>query len=232
MAVGVGVLAFAGVADLRWRRAPDVCWLIVAGIGLVLLAVDWIATPAFWTIYKATLATAGVVLVMAIVGYVTGLITGGADAKALAALSILAPLPLGPSWDLVLASPLPLAVTALTNGLLLALAVPVLLLVWNLVRGDVDGVRTFLGFRTDLDHIRLRVVWPLEFIDDEGHHVVTTTPRGVPRDAFDPDALAEAGRERVWVTPKIPFLVPLWLGFLVAILLGDPFVALLNAVLA
>lgn len=230
--VGVGVLAFAGVADLRWRRAPDACWLVVAGVGVVLLALDWALTPMFWTVHQAALVTAALVLVMAIVGYLTGLIAGGADAKALASLAVLAPVPLGAAWQLPLASPLPLVLTSLTNGLILALVVPVMLLAWNLLHADVDGARTLLGFKTHLESVDLRVAWPLEYVDEDGEHVVVATPRGVPRDAFDPATMAEHGHERVWVTPKVPFLVPLWLGFVIAVLLGDPFSAVLEIVLA
>lgn len=229
--VGLSVLAFAAVCDLRWRRAPDACWLLVAGVGLVLLGVDAVGEPAFWAQNQATLLTAGIVVVMAIVGYLTGLIAGGADAKALASLAILAPLPLSPVLSLPLASPLPLAVTALTNGLLIALLVPLLLLTWNLLHGDVSGARTFLGFRTQIDRVDLRVVWPLEYVTEDGEHVVRATPGGVPRDAFDPEVLAERGREEIWVTPKVPFLVPLWFGLVVAVLLGDPFAAFLRAFL-
>lgn len=230
--VGVGVLAFAGVADLRWRRAPDACWLIVACVGIVLLAADWASTPSFWAFHQAALITAALVFVMALVGYITGLIAGGADAKALASLAILAPLPLGAAWSLPLSPPLPLVLTSLTNGLILALSVPLVLLVWNIAHGDVDGARTLLGFKRPLEKVDLRVAWPLEFVDEEGEHVVAATPRGVPRDAFDPDAMAEHGHERVWVTPKVPFLVPLWLGFVLAVLVGDPFTTALEAILA
>ncbi len=222
LVVAITVLAFAAVCDLRWRRAPDACWLIVAGAGVLLLAAEWLATPAFFALYRPALLTALMVLGLAVVGYLTGLIAGGADAKALASLALLAPVPLAPSWQIPLASPFPLALTALTNALLLALVVPGVLLVVNLARGDIDGARTFLAFRTRLEGLRRRVVWPLEYVDEDGEHVVASSPRLLPRDAFDPDALARLGRERVWVTPKVPFLVPLWAGLIVAILLGDP----------
>lgn len=229
--VGVGVLAFAAACDLRWRRAPDACWLTVAGVGAVLLGIEWATTPAFWPIYQPALLAAGLVFALAIVGYATGLITGGADAKALASLAVLAPLPLDPAWSVPLVSPFPLVLTSLTNGLLVALAVPLVLLVANLSRGDVDGARTFLAFRTDVDRVDHRVVWPLEYLDDEGTRRAAVTPGGVPQDAFDPDAMAQAGHERVWVSPKVPFLVPLWIGLIVAVLVGDPFSALLTAIL-
>lgn len=228
--VGLTVLAFAGVCDLRWRRAPDASWLVVAAAGLGLLTIDAARTPDFFATHAPALWTSGLIVVMAIAGYLTGLITGGADAKALASLALLAPLPLT-GWSIPLASPLPLAVTALTNGLIVALSVPVLLFLWNVLTGDIDGWRTFLGYQTDLESLDVRAAWPLEYVDEQGEHQVVATPGGVPRDAFDPAQLAEIGRERVWVTPKVPFLVPLWLGLVIAVLLGDPFAALLETLL-
>lgn len=230
MVIAIGVVAFAAVCDLEWRRAPDACWILVAGAGAFLLAVEWVLTPSFWAVHRPALLTSLLVVGLAIGGYLTGLIAGGADAKALASLAVLAPLPLV-GGSLPLASPFPLVLTSLTNGLLIALIVPVVLVVWNLARGDVSGVRTFLGFRARLDRIRERVVWPLEYVDEEGAVVVESSPRGMPRDAFDPEALRAAGRERVWVTPKVPFLVPLWLGLVLAVLVGDPLAWLLDAVL-
>jgi preflagellin peptidase FlaK len=230
--VGVGVLAFAAVCDLRWRRAPDACWLVVAGIGAALLAVQWARTPAFWAEYQPAIVAAGLVLALAVVGYVTGLITGGADAKALASLAVLAPVPLDAAWTLPLPSAFPVVLTSLTNGLLVALLVPVALVLVNLARGDVDGARTLTAVRTSVEDVDLRVVWPLEHVDEDGQVQVATTPGGVPRDAFDPAELAEAGRERIWVSPKVPFLVPLWVGLVGAVLVGDPLAAGLEVLLA
>lgn len=229
--VGAGVLSFAAVADLRWRRAPDLCWVLVALVGAALLATEALTTPAYWSTNMPALVTSGLVLVLAIGGYYTGLIAGGADAKALASLSLLAPLPLSAGWSQPLGSILPLVVTVLMNGLLVALAVPVLLTVWNLARRDIDSWRTVLGFRTRIDRVDLRVVWPLEYVDEEGEHHRAYTPGGVPLDAYEPKRLLEQGVERVWVTPKIPFLVPLSIGFAGAVLLGDPFATLLETVL-
>lgn len=230
MVIAIGVVAFAAVCDLEWRRAPDACWLVVAGAGAFLLAVEWVLTPSFWVVYRPSLLTSLLVVALAVGGYLTGLIAGGADAKALASLAVLAPLPLV-GWSLPLSSPFPLVLTALTNGLLIALVVPLVLVVWNLARGDISGARTFLGFRTGLDRVKQRVVWPLEYVDEEGVLVVASSPRGMPRDAFDAEALRALGRERVWVTPKVPFLVPLWFGLVVAVLVGDPLAWALDALL-
>lgn len=225
---GTAVLGFAAACDLEWRRAPDAAWLVLIAVGLALLVTEAATQPAFFATNLAPLVTSGLIFLAAIGGYLTGLLTGGADAKALASLAVLAPLPFDPAWSPPLASTLPLVLTALTNGLVLGLAVPLALTVVNLARGDVDGARTVLGTRVKLENVEERIVWPLEYVDEDGELVQATTPRRVPLDAFDPEDFEAIGEERVWVTPKIPFLVPLFFGFVLAAIAGDPVAALLR----
>lgn len=230
--LGASVLTFAAAADLRWRRAPDACWILLALAGAFLLAIDAFTEPSFVPQHAPALIAAGLVLVLALVGYMTGLIAGGADAKALASLAVLAPLPLESAWTLAWPSLFPLVLTTLVNALLAALFVPLALGAWNVSKGEIGGLRTFLGFKTSLTNVDERTLWPLERVDAEGRVVQALTPGGLPPGVFDPDALANAGRERIWVTPKVPFLVPLLGGFILAVLIGDPFTALLDQVVA
>lgn len=229
---GAAILTFAAACDVKWRRAPDAAWAIMATIGALLLAVQAWLDPAFLQRYTPALVTAAVVGLLAIAGYLTGLIAGGADAKALVSLAILAPVPLDVAWAIPLESVLPLVVTAVANGLAVGLAVPLALAVVNLVRGDIDGWRTFLATRVPLDKVDERVTWPLEYVGDDGDVVTATMPGSVPLDGFDPSEMEGAGREEVWVSPKIPFLVPLTFGFAVAVVLGDPLAAGLRLLLA
>jgi len=228
---GASILTFTAACDIQWRRAPDASWVLMSAIGAGLLAAQWWLEPGFLDAYLPALVTAGAVALLAIAGYLTGLIAGGADAKALVSLAVLAPIPLDPAWVVPMESVLPLAVTAIANGLIVGLAVPVALALVNLARGDVDGVRTFLAARVRTENVRERVTWPLEYVDEDGEVVTVTMPSNMPLDGFDPDELLAAGRERVWVSPKIPFLVPLTFGYAIAVIVGDPLAALLGLLL-
>ncbi len=44
--VGTTLLSFAAYTDWKWRRAPNVLWLLMAGAGVALLAADVALDPA------------------------------------------------------------------------------------------------------------------------------------------------------------------------------------------
>ncbi len=74
---------------------------------------------------------------------------------------------------------------------------------------------------------REKFVWPLEKIIDGKRKFVYT-----PKD-FDVDEelneFEKNGITDIWVTPKIPFMIPLLVGFIVAFILGDILFCLMNA---
>lgn len=229
--IGTSVLAFAALTDLRWRRAPDACWWIIGLAGLGLLAIDLYQIPDLLTTQAPAFAVAGLLLVASVAGYWFGLIGGGADAKAMISLALLAPLPLDATWSLPMHGPFPLVLTLLVNALMVALLVPVGLAVINLARGDLSGWHTFLGLRVPIERLDTRVLWPLEFVDEHGQVVRVLTPRSLPLEALEPEHLARHGIEEAWATPKIPFLVPLLIGLAIAVLIGDPVAVLLERLL-
>src|SRR5437879_11337996 len=113
------------------------------------------------------------------------------------------------------------------SAAVLHVVVPLALFLYNLARVDV-GIQAFLAYRAPLDpfpkHVRL-----MERITDRGEHVVVLRPK---RD-LDPRPeilkLREAGIQRAWVTPWVPFMVPLLGGFLLAFLAANLLVAVLGA---
>ncbi len=57
------------------------------------------------------------------------------------------------------------------------------------------------------------------------HSAYGTTPTGLRTGL---DTVSEPGRERLWITPGIPFLVPMAVGLVVALLYGDVMFAVLS----
>jgi len=147
-------------------------------------------------------------IVVAELFYYTGLLHGGADAKALMALAILFPvypdisgLPIigFPANQLIvdnLQIIFPFAFLLLMNAAILqVVSVPLGLFFRNLVKRDFGFPEMFLGYRMDIHMVRKKFVWPMEVVRD--------------------------GEIRLWVTPKIPFIIPMLLGLIFSLVIGN-----------
>jgi len=88
------------------------------------------------------------------------------------------------------------------------------------------GILMLFGTRMSIEDAKKKHVWPMERVD--GGKVRTVLfPRS--DDEADWDALREAGIDRPWVTPKVPFLVPLTLAVPFSLLLGNLLLYLIGA---
>ena len=73
---------------------------------------------------------------------------------------------------------------------------------------------------------REKFVWPLEKIVD-GKRKFVYMPKGF--DAEDElNEFEKQGMTKIWVTPKIPFMIPLLAGFICIFILGDILFYLMN----
>ena len=71
----------------------------------------------------------------------------------------------------------------------------------------------------DIKKARNKFVWPLErFV--KGKRKFVYLPNSFEVDD-EYNLFEKNGISRVWVTPKIPFMIPLFFGFLAAFLIGD-----------
>jgi len=159
--------------------------------------------------------------------YLVGMLRGGADAKAFMGLAVLAPFypSIGPMP--FIGSPeqmmiiLPFALVVLFDSALATMLVPLGYAVYNVGRGDIDR-RMFFGYRLALKLVPHRFVWLMEKMED-GEMVTELFPkRGTKKQLLrDIKALQKAGKKKVWVTPKIPFMVPMVAGYLLAFVAGN-----------
>lgn len=144
---------------------------------------------------------------------------GGADAKAMMLLAWLWP----GTPDLLAARTIPV-LDILVNASVAALVLPLVFLVWNLARRDLAFPAMLFGTQMPRAKAERSFVWPMQ------HVVQTETGPALrwrfwhkPTDGLDAvyGRLRMAGIETVWVTPKIPFMIPLTAGAIVAWTLGD-----------
>jgi preflagellin peptidase FlaK len=280
--LGAAVLCFAAFTDWRWRRAPNVLWIVVAAVGVALLLIEaaldpaplagrWpylLGVPVLLVLVSASGwmdALAGVlglggaaavvaverlhpglltpawgalaaIPVLAALVYVLwwfGLIAGGADAKALIALAALLPWPLRLDDALpLLPAPLPGSFSVLADSLLLFLLIPLGMLVWNVAHGDVRLPHALLGVKREARLVRRGHQWPLETVTPEGARRTRLFASRMSDGEIDEtfERVQSLGSQRVWVTPKVPFMIPLLAGFLCAFTVGDLLFALLSRI--
>ncbi len=250
LAVGIGTLAASGALSLvLWvvvalfvleHMVPwddyvgSIDWLPGAlemgaygGVGVLLLVVG--LKDGFGTSGVPTTVAAVYISVLFARGlFEARVLYGGADAKALMVAALLVPvyphpwLPVGANPTMAL-SVYPFAFTLLLNAAVIAIAVPLLLFVRNAMRGELDGLRSFTGYRIDVAELPERFVWvrdPTFHADPEEEDVETSEDDRHLRER-QRDRLMAEGVRRIWVTPQIPFVVLMALGALVGILAGS-----------
>jgi len=213
---GTVLLAYASYTDIKTRRAANFLWVIMAVVGLILLIIQYLdgGFPNIWY-----LVFVPIMIGLMYLFFQMRLLFGGADAKALMALAILVPLqPLigaFPLWE----SFLPGSWSIFANATILFLFIPFSLLVYNVTKRNLRFPHCLLGYVITVEHAKKTFVWPMEKIKD-GKRKLVYMPKN-----FDIDEeLAEfekLGIKDIWVTPKIPFMIPLLAGFLVTFILGD-----------
>jgi preflagellin peptidase FlaK len=232
--VGSAILGYASWTDWRWRRAPDLLWVLLAASGILLAIVDFLAVPgAVPANGGAYLAAALALSALAFVGWWTGVIAGGADAKAIAALAFLLPFPLALGRLPLYPSNLPASLSLVGDGLLAFLLVPLGLLVYNVAHAEFRMPHALLGLRVPVERIGSGApMWPMERVEAGRARTVWLASRGaeIPAPALRAQ-FEQAGMRKVWVTPKVPFLLALFVGFLASFLLGDVLTAIIRFVL-
>lgn len=214
-------------------------------IGLFLLAAVLFLYPAgvvygtgaSWPSGVLELYSMPVMVVVYQVFYRFHVLHGGADTKALIALTLLVPVypdakpfPLfavDPTFEAVLRTVFPFSLVVWVDAALLSLAVPVGLLIVNAVRGDLAFPQALLGYRARVDPFPAHA-WLMEKIQRDGEHVLVLYPKRGPPPTEDLARLRAAGVDRVWVTPQTPFMVPLLGGFVLAFVVGNLLIGILG----
>ena len=274
----ISVLAVASVLDWRTRKVPNIYWIVIGVLGLVLIPVQILADgqdPAYILVlipvlailadvyldsneetararyalfmkyaiavlsmvilavylggdeyFQHLLAVPGLMLLIVVL-YMLDVVRGGADAKALLSLAVL--FPFYPDFDSI---PLlraesasaeilfPFTFVVLVTAAIIVALFPLAFLAINVARGDTKLPYSFLGYRLPAAAALSKHVWLMERIRN-GKHELRARPMHDEDVSKAIHSLQEAGFSKIWVTPKIPFIIPMLIGLIVSAIVGN-----------
>jgi len=162
--------------------------------------------------------------ILAVAMYYSGVMTGGADVKALIALSMA--FPIYPDAGCILWEPTfpqSMVLNPVMSSLVIGLLISVLLTLPTVVRNLITGQRPIQSFPMGVGEARGSFVWPLEDVVDGKRAIIG--PSDNTEEVYR--RLQDAGIEEIRVAWMIPFIVPLTAGLIITILLGCPLFAVI-----
>ncbi|AKG91905.1 Type IV leader peptidase family/Archaeal Peptidase A24 C-terminus Type II [Geoglobus ahangari] len=224
--IGLLFLLWASRMDLRSRIIPNRVWKLMFLALLPFTLAELLLFPHSTLELYLALFQAVFVISLAFIFYYLGLY-GGADAKALMVLALTFPFyPSFPPFPILMRG-FSFAFSTLANAVIFAPLFAAYFFLTNLLREGVSEFRRsklyfFIGRRVDASSIPPHHSL-LEYVDERGG--IVRLKRGVEPDSKMLERLKKAKKggkvERVWVTPQIPFIVFMTLGYAMAFLLGD-----------
>ena len=214
---------FMIIIDVLWDREinPFLFYFLMAVIFIVPLY-GKLSDPIM-----AAWATIPICYIIFLGFYVLDIIRGGADIKCLITLSIMFPvypqafgLPLIEVPEGIASQILAFPISAFLIAGLMMIPLIFYFIARNLREDGRICRRSFHGYRMDIKKAKSSHVWPLEDVED-GKEIFI----GVPQDEDMLQIysrLENAGYEKIWVTPMIPFLIPIAIAVVFLFTIGNP----------
>ncbi len=229
------MLSIGAYYDLKTREVDDRLWMVFSGAGLVIYVWEYVSIAIVDVLMALISISLATLIAMALYRY--GFF-GGADAKALVAVSVILPT----YYPLMSFYVHPItAITVLTNAVLFALAVPLYNALSNLAK-VARGERIFEGFDESVRRKVLACFMGTQSNKPTYHHSVIeySTDEGKKRFSFklnyddeykngDRSGYPRASSDsQIWMSQNLPFLVFMLAGFLAAMLFGDMIIQVLR----
>lgn len=228
-------LFYSCYSDLKTRRVPNKLWSLMLAPGSVFIIYDLI-TDGLSHLVHLGFSFVFIFIFMYILFSLNAF--GGADAKLMMIISVIVPaFPVIDifGYNLPMQSIPPINLFAFSvfgNSVILTVIVPIGLFIYNLIKEPPDEIFNkpwymFLGYKTSVyellpGHIRL-----LEKYEESENGVKTKFSRGGKK--VDSDTIGtlrnyaekDLINDQIWVTPGLPFMIPITAGFLTAVVYGD-----------
>ncbi len=228
-------LVYSCYSDIKTRRVSNKVWPIMLGAASPLILYEMI-TSGLPYIFR-TLISFVVIFVFVYILFMLHAF-GGADAKVLMVISIILPLfpRLSvnslqlPFWGAPLLDLFTFSV--FSNSVLLTIIVPFGLLLYNIVTVNPKELvkkpfYALIGYRQLINNLQEGHIRLIEKYEETPDGVIPKFTRtGTSIDADTILKLKELHRkgligEHVWITPGLPFMIPITAGFLAAVVFGD-----------
>jgi len=210
------IFIVACIFDLKKRIVPNKIWLFAILMALPLNVYEYILlkynliNPLLWIAF---------IFVISYAMYLFDFF-GGADVKALVTLAIFFP-----AYPKFFCFPLlnfhfSLAFATLSNSVIFASIILFFFLLKNLKKEGLKNFKLvyFFGFKVKIEEIP-KFYNLLQFVTHEGE--VQFTLKGVEPSQEIIENLKSRGIKEVWVTPALPFIVFITVGFILAVFIGN-----------
>ena len=231
----ISFLLYSCCTDLRTRTVPNELWGAVFVAALPLVIADALIKGTGYVFYTIISVT-GVYLFVYILFRLGAF--GGADAKALIALAFI--FPVFPDIEVsgyafpITGAPLLdiFAFSTLANAVLLAAVVPLCILLYNLCTLTLSEILEkpwylVVGYKCRISDLKNKHIKLIEdHICENGVVMAKFRRTGVVIDDSVLNRLESFKSQgligtRVWVTPGLPFMIPITAGFITAVVFGD-----------
>ena len=152
---------------------------------------------------------------------------GGADVKAIMAISLITPFSFsftGESLTAFDTRGFPYPFVIFMNSLLLYLLIPFSLAFYNILKGNLESpfFQIFFGTKMELSKARESFVWPMQQAIGKKVIMVAFVKHKLDLDK-EWEKLENMGIKNPWITFKVPYIIPLALSFIMTAFFGDIF---------
>ncbi|VVB85646.1 Preflagellin peptidase [uncultured archaeon] len=225
-------LVYSCYSDIKTRRVTNNVWLVMLTGGVFFVLYDIMTIGISYL--PRLLISAGLIFAFVYLLFQIGTF-GGADAKSLIVLSII--LPAYPEFQ-ALGHTFPLnkplidlfAFGIFGNAVLLTIVVPIALAVYNISKKGLhidNPLYIFIGYKSKISNLANRHIKMIQDFEEIDGKVRFFFKRGGveinEKKISELKNLRKMGliTDEVWVTPGLPFMIPITLGFFVAGFYGD-----------
>ena len=227
-------LLYACYSDIKTRRVVNEVWFVMFGVGYIFIVHDLV-------MYGFPYLIRNILSFMFIFAFVYILFQfgafGGADAKVLMVISLIIPvypvITLGQT--LLPFSGVPpiniFAFSVFANSVILTIVVPIGLLVYNLLKDPKTSLKKplymFIGYIMPINELQqghFRMIESYSRTNEGVKFKFSRSGTDITSDVVSElQALYKSGKieDGVWVTPGLPFMIPITAGFITAVVFGD-----------